>query len=540
MQEWKQVMRHYSLKDLFFLLNFVGSDGKTIHSHYGTPFYFHDFYLDFCKKVQGYIDNLQSSEDGSARRGGKSTVRTKWASIQLALRHPDISIAIFSVQKQLAKKHVSVIKEELQSNALLKVLFDDRLYDDPQIAAKNGETIWSLTEGLRIKRTRVRSTQTIEHGAFFGGGPTGSGYDVIHFDDCENESVVSTQDMLTKLHEAYSSAVNLATPAVLPRPVFFMTNTFYHPEGVAYQKYKEYKGIDETLVRIRPGEDLSVPGDCPLGGTAVYPFTKEILEMKFKESNKDNYAIQYCCDFRVGHDRSFKRDWVQFYDLDAKDMMKGKNSYVCIDASRGVYDPMGIWVWSVGQDRKLYWTGGRRKKLDPASPAFYDEIFNICQFTGNFSDRLVQIRVEQMHQQTWAELISSEMNNRGVYVQIVPCRGKLESGVMRKFATTKLDREWQRWAPALQRGDIVFPRPVSLGGRGLMTQDENGKPFDLVDYFLSYELDLFPRAPHDDLLDAGALIWDPDGNPIEYPSVGYKKTYGHIKSNSIYSWMSAG
>jgi hypothetical protein len=540
MQEWEQVMRHYVLKDMFFFLNFVSSDGKTIHSHYQKPFYFHEFYLDFCKKVQYYIDNLKSSEDASARRGGKSTIRTKLGSIQMALRYPNISISVFSVQKQLAKKHVSVIKEELQSNTLLKKLFPDILYDDPQLAAKNGETIWSLTEGLRVKRDRVRSTQTIEHGAFFGGGPVGSGYDVIHFDDCENESVVSTSDMLSKLHESYSSAVNLATPAVLPYPVFFITNTFYHPEGIAYKKYKEYKAIDENLVRVVPGEDLSVPGDGPMGGTPMYPFTRDILQMKFTESNKDNYAIQYCCDFKVGHDRSFRRDWLQFYDGEPRDMMRGKNSYICIDASRGVYDPMGIMVWSVGQDKKLYWTDGRRKKLDPASPSFFDEIFNIVATTHNFSDRLVEIRVEQMHQQTWAELINAEMNKRGIYIKVVPCRGKLETGVTRKFATTKLDREWQRWAPVLQRGEIMFPRPTSLGGRGIMTQDESGKPFDLVDYFLSFEYDLFPRAPNDDILDAGDLIWDPDGDPIQYPSVGYKRTHLQGKTTSLYSWMSAG
>jgi len=531
-------MRYYTLHDMFFLLNFVSSDGRTIHSHYGKPLYWHEFYLEFCKRVQHYIDNLESSLDASARRGGKSTIRTKLGSIQMALRNPNISIAIFSVQKQLAKKHVSVIKEELQTNTLLKVLFPDVLFDDPQMAAKNGETIWSLTDGLRVKRDRVRSTQTIEHGAFFGGGPTGSGYDVIHFDDCENESVVSSQDMLTKLHDAYSSAVNLATPAVLPHPVFFVTNTFYHPEGIAFKKYKEYKAKDESLVRIEAGEDLTQPGDGPMGGTPQYPFTIDILEQKFTESNKDNYAIQYCCDFKTGHDRNFRREWLSFYDDDPHDIMKGKNSYVCIDASKGVYDPMGILVWSVGLDKKLYLSDGRRKKLDPASPAFFDEIFNICTTTMNFSNRLVHIRVEQMHQQTWAELIRAELNRRGLFINIIPCRGKLDKGSIRKFGVAKLDREWQRWAPALQRGDIILPRPSSMGGRGIMTQDENGKPFDLVDYFLSFEYDLFPRAPNDDLLDAGALIWDPDADPIEYPSIGYKR-YTPATTNT-FSWMSAG
>lgn len=540
MSAWEEAMRYLALNDIFFFINFVSTDRTIKHSRYGTPFYFHQIYLDQCKRLQWAMDNFVSTFDGSARKGGKSTVRTKNCTIQLALKYPDSSTCIFSVEKQYAARHFGVIMEEFEQNKLLKVLFSDRLFDDPRTAAKNGETVWSTTHGLRLKRSRVRNNNTIEYNAFFDGGPTGSGYDFIHFDDCENNKAVSTQDNLNKLHDSFDSACNLVLPSAVPTPIIFITNTFYHPEGIAKKKYDEYKKEDPKRVRLVPAEDRRTQGNCPGGGVAVYPFDEERLWQLFNEKkDKDDYAIQSLCDFTSGQDRSLSRGWLQFYEEEPEKVMKGKNSVVCIDASRGIYDPMAGFVWSAGHDKKLYWTGGFRKKLDPASPEFYDEIFALCSKVSNLSDRLVEIRVEQISNQTWADLIRSELQRRGMYTPVIPCKGKISKDRIRKFQTAKLERQWQRWSPALQRGDVVFPKPSSMHGRGLMVKNEEGNLFDLVDYFLDFEFDLFPRAPNDDVMDAGALIWEPEMD-IEYPPPMEVRMRRMQRFKGSKTWMSAG
>lgn len=536
---WEEAMRWYGRHDLFFLVNFIMSDGRIKHSTYGTPFHYHDFYLELCKKTQWQLDNCESSFDGSARRGGKSTIRTKAGTIQTILNYPNIAICVFSVERQLARKHLRSIKEELQGNKLLKVLYPEVLYDDPETAAKNGETVWSITDGIRVKRSIPRPNQTVECNTFFG-GPTGSGYDFIHFDDCEDGSVVGTPDAITKLHDAFDDGISLATPVVLRKPIVWVTNTFYHPEGIAKKQFDRYRS-DPRKVRVIPAEEnAGTDGPGPMKGYPVYPFTTEVLKMKYDEcSDKDEYAVQYLCDFGLGQSRALKPGWIKYYDEKPEEAMRDKNVYVCIDASRGIYDPMGIWVWAVGIDGRLYWVGGSRKKLDPASPAFADEIFLTVARCANFASQVVEIRVEQMNSQTWAELIGSELRKRGMNVPVIPCRGKLanERG-LRKFETTKLEREWQRWSPALQRGDVFFPKPQSQGGYDIPTTDEKGIPFYLVDYFLEFEYGLFPRAPHDDLLDSGALIWDPEAPSIILPTLQYRsnrRANGHRGT----SWMSA-
>lgn len=540
LSEWEEVMRWYGRNDLFFLINYIGSDGKKIHSEYRTRLLFHEVYLALARRTQYQIENSLSSFDGSARRFSKSTFRTKWGSILMALNNPDISIGIFSVERQYAKKHMNTIKEELETNKLLKILYSDVIWDDPREAAKQGQCIWSADEGLRLKRTIVRPNQTFEHGAFYGKTPTGSGYDVIHFDDCEDDSVVSSQDSISKLHESYAAAVALATPTVVPKQIIFTTNTFYHPEGIAKKKYDEYKQMGQEYYSVYPGEDLSKPGDGPLGGTPQYPFTKDLLDFWYKEAgDRTKYAIQYCCDFSAGEDRTMKESHIQWYDEDRWKLAREMNTVVCIDASRGIYDPMGIWVWGLARDKRNYWIDGMRKKLDPASPRFHDEVFNIVSKASNLSMRLIEVRVEQLPNQTWADLISSELRKRGCFVKVTPCKGKIIN--RGRFNSAKLEREWERWAPRLQNGELVFPRPTSKKGQGIMTTDEKDEPFDLVDYFLEYEFRMFPRSKHDDLLDAGALLWEPDVPTPPFPTFTQKKrSTAWELASSRSSWMSAG
>jgi hypothetical protein len=542
---WEEAMRWFCLEDLFFLINYVLSTSRVIHSETKEPFFFHDSFLEMCKLNQRYINRCESSFDGSARRGGKSTVRTFAGAIQIGMKYPESSQCIFSVERKLARKHLRVIKEELETNKLLRVLFSDRLWDDPIEATKTGECVWSLEDGLRLKRDRVRNTQTFEQQGYMRGAPTGAGYDVLHFDDAENESVTATPELLDTLHESFASAVNLATPAVLPKPIIFVTNTLYHSSGVANLVYQKYKEDDPDRVRMVPGEDLSVPGDGPLGGTPIYPYTLDICRQKFDEmtlrsGGKDEYAKQICCSFLAGQDRTFSRDLLNWYTDDVKKVCKNKNIYVCIDASKGIIDPMGIWVWAAGSDKRLYWVGGLRRYLDPAKSEFHDEIFNLVSKFANISERVVEIRVEQMYSQTWAEMIASNLRGNGVYIPVVPCRGKVKK--TGRFQSAKQEREWAAWAPALQKGEVLFPKMLKDGGWGIKYKTDKGSTEDLVEYFLDHEFDTFPRSAHDDLLDAGALIWDTEVNeerPIQWPSMGYSRSGVVGRKWSKATWMSA-
>jgi hypothetical protein len=245
---------------------------------------------------------------------------------------------------------------------------------------------------------------------------------------------------------------------------------------------------------------------------------------------KQDYALQYALSYTAASEYQFNVESIQWYEEKPQIIAKDSNTLICIDASNGVVDPSCFWVWAAKEDGRFYWVDGTVRKLDPSKPEFHDEIFRLVKYWETFSQRVIQIRVEQMGNQTWAALIASELRSRGIYhIPVVPCKdpGK-KTG---QFSTGKLDRIYRRWAPLINKGSVVFPRPRREGGAGIMSaMGESGTMTDLVDYFLINELTTFPACRHEDMLDAGGLIEDERANQ-EYPVIFGKKR----KINSIYS-----
>lgn len=553
LDEWKHVVKLYSANNLYYLLNYLLSDGKKLHNETNLPLYQHEFYRRYCNRTQYQLDNFISSIDCSARSLSKSTIRTKSSAIQLMIRYPNIAMVIGSTERQLAWRQMSQVVEELDGNKLLRLVHDDIFWWDPKEAAKNGDCLWSRADGIRVKRTISRMNSTLENVAFVGSAPVGSRYDVAFFEDTESEKHVGSKEAVDKLHDSLAAFSPLLTPVVIPKAMSIMSNTLYSSNGITKARYDELKDKGPAHAMLYTAEKgdivnekfiISEEGPCPGGGVPNYPFTESNLWTIFEAGNKNraNYYCQMLGDVTGGQDSTFKRDTILFSNDPVSKMAKNTNGYVCIDASRGLHDPMGIMVWGVANDRRFRWVGGLRKKLDPASPAFHDAIYNIVSVHDNLCDRVVEVRVEQFASQTWADLIRSELQKRGCYIPVIPCRNKVAEKTG-QFRTSKMERIWSRWSPALQNGKIVFPKPTSMGGEGIMTHDEKGTPFDLVDHFLKHEYDAFPVPKHDDLLDAGSLIWEPEAPAVIYPVLRSSKPQStsdfYRKMQRPATWMSA-
>lgn len=541
--EWTEVSRWYAKNDLFYLLNFIATDGSVIHSQTGKPFHFHEYYLQMCRNWERQRE-LSGGVDFSARGSAKSTVRTKLGSIQLLLTYPDIAIFIFSATLKLGQKHLRLIMDELTQNKVLIHLFEDVLWQDPIQAVKDGKTLWSVDSGIRVKRTMIRSVNTVEvHAAMGTGGPVGTRPDVVIADDIEHGANVNSPENIAKLKESFSQMVSLLTPVAVPKALLFITNTRFNQGGLVEDKMQEYLIKNPEKVRGVPAEDLNQPGDGPLGGTALYPFTTDVLWQKYEESRvKSEYALQFALDYSAAEDARLGEENIQWYDEDRAVMGKGKTAYICIDASRGVHDPTAIWVWGLGSDKRYYWLDAVCRKMDPSKPYFHDEIFVMVQKWSNLSDRVVEVRVEQMGGSVWADLIRKELQARGCAVPVVACTSHpMRTG---NFSTGKAERIFQRWSPMLSAGLVCFPLAKSKNGAGILSADENGVQRCLVDYFLNVELKVFPRSKFDDMMDAGALIHDDKANkerPLQWPlSDKQKDKYKRIRGfGPRFSWMSA-
>lgn len=507
-EDWIDLMREYCKNDLFYLLNFVLSDGNQVHSQTKKLFHYHEFFLKLCRDTE-YHASVGGGLDCSARGSGKSTVRSKAWPIQMILKYPDISIMIFSTLKKLAEKHLGLIKEELESNELLKYLFPDILWMDAKIETQKQGLLWSRDEGLTVKRKSPRRNCTVEVHAMSGGGPIGSRPDVVIADDIESSADVSSPENIEKLKAAFSEAVTLLTPVAVEQAILMMSNTRFSEAGLVEERRQRFLSEDPRRVREYPGENLKKKGDGPLGGTAEYPFTEKVLWDKWNETLiKDEYGLQIALDYTAASIKSFSEDQINWHDLHRTDIGLRCVTYICIDASRGMIDPTAIWVWGIDHNNNKFWLDGLVKKMDPAKPSFYNEIERIVNRWKTLSQRVVQIRVDQLGNQPWAELIASELSKRGIWdVPVVGCTSKAKEKNS-LFGNGKNDRIYHYWTPMLSRKEIHFPIPKSRGGKGIPYTDEKDQTNCLVDYFLNVEYNKFPRGAHDDLLDAAGLICD--------------------------------
>lgn len=551
LSEWGEAMRWYSLNDLFFFLNEVMSDGRHIHSEFGHPFYWHERYVRYCQAVEWQAEN-GGGLDSSGRGSGKSSVRTKAFSIQQMLKYPNLSICIFSFTKDAAKRHFTNIMDELQKNKLLYALFPEVLYEDPQDAAINSETTWSKTDGITVKRDIIRAQPTLSYRPFIGGTPTGGRFDILHYDDVEDDKVVGSKIFLEKLHSTYDATIPVLTPVAVPQPVLFVTNTVYAENGLVKRLINKFnkEDVDRRKIICYKAEDLGVDGDGPLGGEPQYPYTASILKKFYDEPReKEMYGLQFLGDPIATSQRTLHRDWLRHFPGDPRAWGAGKSIYICIDPSKGVEDPMCIWVWALGDDKRFAWVDGSLKKLDPARREFWDEIYLIARSWADTA-RLVEIRVEQYGQATYVEQLDKELKQRGFYVPVVKVQNIKNQWSQKLNAWSgKYDRIYNRWAPPGQKGEILIPTPVSEGGPGLPRFDEKGRMVDLVEEFLYKEWLKFPKPITDNMLDAGSLIWENEGKDskgnkvkreLQFPSVIKKAKSMSRRRMPGTTFMSAG
>lgn len=533
--DWLEAMRWYGKNDLFFLTRHILDIGKVIHSKFNTPFFEHQFFVDAARQIERHLKEPESL-DRSARRGAKSEMRTCAALIQLILNYPDIAILIQSVRKDLSLKHFERLKGELTRCKLLLFLYSDILSTNPIEESKDKGLLWSKSEGLVIAGRRLnRSVATVEVAALFGSPPVGSGYDVLAADDVQDSVWAETPDKLEKLDAAYSETLTLLTPVVMPQTIVLMSNTMFAPGDLVNRTRDRLAAQNPDLVREVPAEIVD-EGQCdkyvynedrgPLGGRINYPYFKEDLFSRYiKYPKKTEYVRQFALSMRSAKETALDVGKVNWYDEVPKDIAQRCRVYIDVDPSLGSKDPSSFWVWGLTHDKRKFWLDGVTRKLDPSRPEFWDILFRLAMKWNALSQGVVEIRIEDAGQSTWSSLAESKLRERGCWIPVRQVKVSVSETAHKRnmseriFATGKANRIWACWSPALNHGEIWFPRPISLGGAGIPVDDDASSFKDLVDYFLQVEYLPFPGGRHDDMLDAGALLFNERINkehPLQY------------------------
>lgn len=453
-------MRGLCQTDLFFLL--VHGLKRTDADR--------DWIFDRCRDVQADPYNRL---DLWARGHYKSTIITMAETIREILNDPNVTVGIFSHTRPIAKAFLRQIKREFETNALLKELFPDIFYTNPQAESPK----WSEDEGLTVKRSANPKEATIEAWGLVDGQPTSKHYKRLVYDDVVTRESVTTPDMIAKVTEAWELSRNLGSEDAKTRYA-----------GTRYHFNDTYKAIMDRGIKPRlfPATD-----DGTIEGTPVL-LTREKLDEKYRDMGPYTFGCQMLQNPRADETQAFKTEWLRKYQQTHRE---GQNVSILVDAAsekKKTSDYTSMWVLGLNSDQNIYAIDMIRDRLNLKQRA--EALFDLHR-TYKPSD----VGYEKYGMMADVEFMHSEMERRNYRFQITELGGPMP----------KNDRI-RRLTPYFDQGRIWLPQK-------LYRTDYQGQQVDLVATFIEEEYKPFPVGLHDDMIDALARLFDLYPNGLPFP-----------------------
>ncbi len=239
-------LRALILDDLWFVVYFV----------MGVKIANHSFWVNVCREVETGPKDF--TLDVWSREHGKSTTITKAETIQYALKNPESSTGIFSAVRPLAKKFLFEIKETFQSSKLLQACFPDIVWQN----CERDAPLWSLDEGLFLKRKTNMAEPTISAWGLTEGMPTGLHLDRRIYDDIVNKDAEQIYEVMEKVKEKYDLSQYLGKDGGTHRVI----GTFYHHNDplVYIRGKKNLDGSPKYLLRLKPATKDGTANGVPV------------------------------------------------------------------------------------------------------------------------------------------------------------------------------------------------------------------------------------------------------------------------------------
>lgn len=458
------IVRHLARTDLYFLLYFV----------LGRPDMRKPWLLERCKEIQANPDNHL---DLWAREHYKSTIITYGKTIQDILSsHGDdplpkwngreVTAAIFSFNRPIAKGFLRQIKREFEANELLRSCFPDVIWANPQKDAPK----WSEDDGIVLKRKSNPKESTLEAWGMVDGQPTSKHFLLRVYDDVVTRESVTTPDMIGKVTEAWELSTNLGTEGGYQRYI-----------GTRYHSNDTYRTlIDREVVKLRkytPYKDGEEQGEPVLK-------SPEELDRKRKEMGPYTFACQMLQNPIADERQGFKHEWLRFYD-DVSGA-KGMNKYILVDPAnekKKTSDYTTLCVVGMASDNNYYLLDCIRDRLN-----LTERTRHLMDLHRKWSPR--RVGYEQYGMQADIQHVKFIQNQENYRFEITPLGGNVP----------KNDRI-KGLIPIFEAGRFYLP--ITLH-RTLYDK----KTVDLVDVFIQQEYLAFPVPVHDDMLDCLARILD--------------------------------
>lgn len=524
--EWRALVRMYTATS-YYMTNLFLSGGQRLDPFTGR------IEAD-CDFQWHHAHEIQHTGEGKVNTSGRGLFKSHWTTYVgctvKVVNDVNRVMAIASHQKDAAAKHGIRIMMEWERNVELKAAWPDVFFQDPK---KDPECVlWNQETGCTVRRKipavlPTLSWWAIEH------VPTGARISDLFPDDIEVEDTVESDDQRNKLLRRFSSFKKTAGRGMS----IYICATAHHANGLVSHLLKSptyghifhpaedlehpeqapdiaalYDECGGKIVNRETGEVKELPAavrDIRLEGPPVFHHPLELALMRLDAldvpGGLEDYRRQMLGDV-VGTNKRLKPEWVRRYHCTPQQMAEGAFLYIVVDPSRGVGDPTFARVEACRSDGTIAWVGGLRKKIAPSD--FGREMWLLGMLWEGWGT-IKEYRFEEVAQSSWcAHFTAYCQSTRRWPGNIGPENVKEIGGRAINWGAgggQKRLREWLRLEPMYRNGKRLWPEEGVM-----MVEDENGRRFDLVKYYMEREYQPFPMPETDDGLDADALLMAPD------------------------------
>jgi len=233
-QDPRALLREFILNDLWFIVYFVMR----------IPVANHPFWVEACREVED--GPLDFTLDVWAREHGKSSIITIAETIQWILKNPNDSCGIFSYVRPVSKKFLGSIKGIFQNERILFDCFPDVVWEN----CEKDAPLWSLDEGLILRRESNRPEATVSAWGLTEGMPVGMHFERRIYDDIITEDFAESAEMMEKVKLKFDSSQNVGKEGGHHRVI----GTYYHHfDPLKYIEEKvDFEGKPKYFRRFKP------------------------------------------------------------------------------------------------------------------------------------------------------------------------------------------------------------------------------------------------------------------------------------------------
>lgn len=403
-------------------------------------------------------------------------------------------------KEDIVAKYGVEIRQHLETNKRLRMLFPDILWENPQSQARSLKFEWSNTE-MTVQRMGVHRIPTL---TFFTmkSLPASFHADAITIDDGESDENTSSLAMRKKLKEAYDRLLPLRKGT---KPQITVVGTIAHGDGA--HTYLQALAKDAEKRERPPRYRIPVYIRRAIeDGKAIWPeeFPLDALE-DMQYNQPDMFSRHYQMNPTLSSIEKIDPDDIQYYDAKSLPPRSHfRTVVITVDVARAVTDRSdytAIVVVGYHSDGRKFLLDGIYDKTKPEDTVRALKALN-AKWKPDETPGVEKNGLE--------EFLGAVCRLMGYEdYQAIKSRGNKEDRIRK---TLPIVRSKNMWVPS----DI----PDRIGW--------DHKPYNLTECFVQ-ELLGFPSAPHDDLLDTLQMADDLAGyEPAQLITHVPGKTISHI------------